>query len=337
MTAAPEHDAHRVDHARRRRLYPAELLAITFVLSGVVLLERLPVTYPRSALFLAYASPVVLIAGIAMIVTFWRRRRHPQEEGWADELYTLGRAILPILVVFPVAFLLKSFIFLINKTVWDRQLLQLDAALHFGFSPTIFLTTLLGEPLFLRIIDTFYTAVYYLIFVGYTATFLALLPRAQRLRFAHAFVVLWMSGSVLYLLLPSWGPAFVATHLVEEALEHMPRTVAVQSMLYEELSSLVNRPLEPRVVRLGCVAAFPSLHVGMMSLFALVSRQISRRWFHLNLFLVVLMIVGSVVTGYHYALDGYAGAALAVLAWGFTKRSFAEPTIAIAPAPDQNV
>lgn len=306
-------------------LHLHEWLSIAFVTVGVFLLERLPVTYPRSALFLAYASPVALISLLAAgVIALRRSRGNVSITSWQDELAVLARCVAPVFFVFPVAFLLKSFIYLINSRVWDRELLELDAALHFGFSPTLFLTTLFGEPFLLRIIDIFYTRFYYLMFIGYTAVLLARLPPERKVQFAGAFVLLWIYGSVIYLLLPSWGPAFYATELVRDALEHMPRTVAVQTVLYEELSSLVHRPLEPRVVRFGCVAAFPSLHVGVTTLFAIASRHLSQRWFRFNLLLIVFMVIGSIVTGYHYAVDAYAGGLLALLAWFVAKRSLAE-------------
>ena len=59
----------------------------------------------------------------------------------------------------------------------------------------------------------------------------------------------------------------------------------------------------------------PSLHVGIAVLFALVAGSLSRP---LGLILAVYALaiqIGSVVLAWHYAVDGYAGAALAVVSW----------------------
>jgi membrane-associated phospholipid phosphatase len=63
------------------------------------------------------------------------------------------------------------------------------------------------------------------------------------------------------------------------------------------------------------ISAFPSLHVATAVLFALYA---SRRWGRIGLALwafAATILVGSVVLGWHYAVDGYAGALLSVLIW----------------------
>ncbi|HUO85206.1 MAG TPA: phosphatase PAP2 family protein, partial [Thermoanaerobaculia bacterium] len=45
------------------------------------------------------------------------------------------------------------------------------------------------------------------------------------------------------------------------------------------------------------------------------SRRCSQRWFRINLVLVAVMLIGSVITGYHYLIDGWAGIALAAGCW----------------------
>jgi hypothetical protein len=64
----------------------------------------------------------------------------------------------------------------------------------------------------------------------------------------------------------------------------MPITVYVQTELLKELKGVIERPAGPRPIRFGGVAAFPSLHLAVITLFTL-----------------------AVVTGYHYLLDGLAG------------------------------
>ena len=313
----------------RPRPLPHEIISALFCVVGVVLLERMPVTYPRSALFLAYAQPIAVICVLALIVTAIRRRR--DRAVLRADAVEIIRGCVPLALVLATAFVLKSFIHLINRRVWDRQLFALDQTLHGGYSPTIFLVTLLGNPHLLRVIDLIYSSVYYVIFFGGAALLLAFLPAGLRLRFAAAFVLMWTAGTFFYLALPSWGPVFSATHLVEEALQSMPITVQVQSQLYRELSSLVRAPLAPRVVIFGCVAAFPSLHVGVVTLFAIAARRIARPLFLGALVLVVVMVIGSVVSGYHYLIDGYAGALLAAGAWWLAGKTIATPAAPAAP------
>jgi membrane-associated phospholipid phosphatase len=304
--------------ARLRRPRPLlhEWIALAYILGGLALLETMPVSYPRSALLLAYARPIAAILGVAGVIVFLKRRLRPvQPLTLANELVVLGRLALALLLVWPIHFLLKSFIFVINPRTWDLRLAAWDRLLHLGYSPSRFLTTLFDNAAFLHVLDVFYSGVYYFIVTGYTAALLALLPLRRRLAFGVAFLLVWMLGIALYLAMPSWGPVYVFADDFQAVLLHMPVTVSVQRVLYEEISSLVKNPLATRYVRYGCVAAFPSLHLAVVALYAIASRSVSRRWFRFTCGLVVLMALGAVITGYHYMVDVWAGIALGLFCW----------------------
>jgi hypothetical protein len=302
-----------------------EIVSGLFCVGGVILLERMPVTYPRSALLVAYASPIALIFVIAVAIAAIRRRNRNLLIADAKEI---ARCCITLAIVFAVAFVLKSFIHLINSRVWDRQLFVLDRDLHFGFSPTLFFVTLFRSPPFLAFVDVYYTLVDYLLFLFGTATMYALLDSRRRRQFGAAFVLMWIVSTVLYLLVPSWGPAFSARGLVEPALRFMPRTVWLQSQLYRELSSLVRAPTAPRVAYFGGVAAFPSLHVAYVALLAIAARHVARFGFAIAILAVVLMQIGSVITGYHFMIDGYAGVMIAAGSWWLAR---ATEAISIPP------
>ena len=236
--------------ARLRSLhpFPHELAALFHIAAGGLILELLPVTYPRKAVVMAAWWPAKWIAatGIAAVAArrgaaWWRDRHRPPAER-------------------------------------PRSTVGID----------------------LLVLPT--------------------LPR--RMAFLSAYTSVWITGSVVYLALPSWGPVFVVSQVFEEALRHMPATVGVQSVLFEELSSLVRDPLGPRLVQFGCVAAFPSLHLAVVTVFAAASRWTSRRWFVGNALIVLVMLIGSVVTGYHYLVDGWAGILLGIAACWLGRRLF---------------
>jgi hypothetical protein len=293
---------------------PHEWLGIAFVAFGVYVLENLPVTYPRSALFLAYSVPVGLMSIIAMITLLILRRTRPSREIRELLLWTL-RSLLLLALVMPVHFLLKSFIHLINPRVWDLQLFRIDNLLLFGYSPSIFFTHLFQNEALLGALDIVYSGIYYVLLVSHVGLLMILPSKQNRKAFVASYSSMWIVGMLLYLAFPSWGPVFVRSDLFEQCLAFMPRTVMVQSVLYEEISSLVRNPLGSRVIRFGCVAAFPSLHLSIVTLFALASRTVARRWFRINLVVGVLMFIGSIVTGYHYMIDSVAGVVLGMGLW----------------------
>jgi membrane-associated phospholipid phosphatase len=63
------------------------------------------------------------------------------------------------------------------------------------------------------------------------------------------------------------------------------------------------------------ISAFPSMHVATATLFVLAARRVGPAAFALAAAYWLAIMAGSVVLGWHYAVDGYAGAALALLAW----------------------
>ncbi|HEX7191423.1 MAG TPA: phosphatase PAP2 family protein [Thermoanaerobaculia bacterium] len=289
-----------------------EIVAAVFCVIGIVLLERMPVTYPRSALLLTYASPIAIIFGISIAIAAIRRRNRMLLIQDAKEI---ARACFTLAIVFAVSFLLKTFTYLINPRVYDQQLFALDRKLHFGYSPTLFFVALFNQTKFLQFMDIFYTVIDYALFVFGTSAMFALLDSRRRFQYGAAYVLMWLTSTILYVVIPSWGPAFSATTLVEPALRHMPRTVWLQSQLYRELSTLIKAPLAPRIAYFGGVAAFPSLHVACVTLLAIASRHVARFGFAIAVLAVVLMQLGSVITGYHFMIDGYAGILIAAGSW----------------------
>ena len=314
-----------------RRLFPApyEIAAYSWSLWAYIILANLPVSYPiletvRQSFqvfwrFLLLAIVTVVLSVILRPLLSRKRRgewsalvrnsKLTDFQFWSD----LVRITLALITASLFHFLLKSSIYLINPRTWDPQLMRLDRAVHFGISPSLFLLELFKSPVAYRAIDFYYATLYGVIVVTYPSIFAAVAGKQLRRAFATAFVLVMILGWIGYATLPSWGPVFIQPQEFQTSLRYMPMTVRIQSQLFEETSSLVRNPLGGRRIVYGGIAAFPSLHVAILTLFALVSRRISKGWFKVNVLLILFMILGSVVTGYHYLIDAYAGL---VLGWG---------------------
>lgn len=308
---------------------PYDLLACIWAVVAYVILLKLPIYYPiletMKQAMKSYLSFVLLAFGTLVISSLAKRKlgknssssgRSSLEElkrqnsiTWLEYM----RIPLAIFVTLVFHFLLKSSIFLINPRIWDVELQNLDRILHFGFSPTLFLLELFKSEYFYRGIDIFYALIYGALVLLYPPIFVGIGSRYLVRSFTTAFLLIFIIGWAGYVLFPSWGPVFREPQEFEASLQYMPRTVKIQSQLYKETVSLVRNPQAPRIIIYGGIAAFPSLHVALLTLFALVSRSISITWFKINLLFVVFMVIGSVVTGYHYLVDSYAGL---LLGWG---------------------
>jgi hypothetical protein len=78
---------------------------------------------------------------------------------------------------------------------------------------------------------------------------------------------------------------------------------------------LLAEHLNPAFLPAGGISAMPSMHVAMATLFALGGYQVSRALGHAMALYAVLIWIGSIHLGWHYASDGIAGAAMMAMLW----------------------
>lgn len=205
---------------------------------------------------------------------------------------------------------LKIFLPLLNPALHDAALARMDAGLHVGLNVNRFVIELLPFPGLWRLIDGYYMLFLATVLLG-LGWFASALSLRERARFATGFALLWITGSWFYLAVPSLGPCYAFPADYESVRTSLPIQTATQETLirhYRSVRSLRERGEEGMVVSpvLG-VAAMPSLHVAGQVFFALFARRRSRPLFVFFTAATALTFYGSLVTGWHYAVDGYAG------------------------------
>ena len=121
--------------------------------------------------------------------------------------------------------------------------------------------------------------------------------------------MLWIIGGLLALLFPSLGPIYVNP----EWYEHLETPVAaeLQSQLWTHYRELLINSEQPRLFLYEGIAALPSLHVGIVALYTFFLFEINRFCGICMGLYTLLTLFGSVYLGWHYAVDGYIGIALA--------------------------
>ena len=249
--------------------------------------------------------------------------------------------LLRIMVAFSIVqtahLTFKVYTPVITSLNYDAVLARWDRALLFGHDPNALLLHVVSSPTLLRAFDLFYSGAYFFLLWGGVVLFFTLLEGDARIAFFSSYVVMWQLGLLFYLLVPSWGPVFVTPQLFEEALQHMPATVWVQSHLYEETASII-RGSYNIVIQFFGLAAFPSLHVAVFVLYSLWARQIGRIWVWIGVSIAALILLGSLLTGYHYLVDGLAGALVSAFAYVVGRRYAviwrAGPASPRSPAPE---
>lgn len=292
------------------------LLLLLFLALGPVRTQFLVVTAGSLWLYLRLAALTVAVMAAAALLRRagrgWREALRGSELArpgfWGD----LGRIALGMSLLGTAHLLFKLYLPLLNPQNYDAALFVLDRWLGLGALPIERLAFLAGAPWVLGAFDLIYSGLYYFLVWGGVLLFFAALEGDRRLRFFGSFALLWQGGLLFYFLFPAWGPVFIRPGLFEPLLAHMPATVRTQSVLFQETLAVVQGRLDFSVRFFG-LAAMPSLHVGVLTLYALWSRHVGRGWVAWHLGAVALVLVGSVLTGYHYLSDGLAGA---LLAWG---------------------
>jgi len=210
---------------------------------------------------------------------------------------------------------LKVSIPLMTARLYDIELWRLDRWLHFGLSPTVLAIQLVAGTPLARLVDLGYELWVPSVPVIFAFVF-ATADDARRRHLALASAVLWVVGAWLYFFVPALGPCYSAPDALAPIRAEMPDSMATQQMLWTHYLRMVRGRggvVETFSPMLG-VAAMPSLHVGAYALFALWARRHARRWFVPFVVATVGIFFGSLATGWHYAVDGYAGALLAWLA-----------------------
>lgn len=231
----------------------------------------------------------------------------------ARVFFEFAAAMLAVHVTLVVFVNLKQYVPALNPALYDSPLWRLDAWMHFGVDPAVWATEVAAKYGVLGFLDRAY-----LIFFPVQVLVPLLFLFSTRLRpvrgtFFFAYCLLWMVGSLLYVLWPALGPVYYRP-MRFLGLDAAPFAQHLQWTLIQDYSRFRAGPEYYAVKLYYGVAALPSLHVGMFTLFSLATW----RWRGASGVLWVLTVItfaGSLALGWHYAVDGYVGALMAWGAW----------------------
>jgi len=253
-------------------------------------------------------------------------------------LLTIRRA----LVIFGVLYFflhLKHVILFINKSNFDLFLWNLDRLLHFGVQPNIWMMENFGlNHDFSIAVDWLY--IKYFKYMQIACLLFFLEPKGRKLseRFFLAFALLWSLGGLLYLTAPADGPCYAilvdystpkdtGSHIFKfPVVDKIPADYvgsylsskiwyakSFQNALWVSRARFLSGSGQPGMFY--GIAAMPSLHVAVVALIALFIFPVSSILGVIGFLYTAIMFVGSILLQWHYAVDGYAGFALALVVW----------------------
>ena len=311
---------------RRWRPYPFEIAAwaslaaaVLFLRANGLRIDWNTVVYTVPPLFRPTAQ--VLLTGPLLYGVYLLLRRRPLKPylrrlADRDWLVLWLRLWLTCFVFTYAYFWLKVSVPLINYRLWDQELWALDRLVHLGISPSILLTELVRGSGLTGPLETWYG--WWLPTMMLGLSFFCAAPDAgTRRRFMLSSVLIWTLGPWIYMAAPALGPIYVYGDNWQEMSSELPRARTAQAMLWQNYQTVVagrQGGLKQFNPTRG-IAAMPSLHVGGHWLLLLWIRRRARPCLVPAVIGTGLTLIGSIVTGWHYALDGYAGIAIASAAY----------------------
>jgi len=270
-------------------------------------------------LFYIFAC-VVLIAFVRSVMYVARggrfRRRFldatlVRHFGWRP-LFGALRYIVLCSIVLTVYSSIKQAIPLINPHRYDDALVAVERAVHFGWNPAWSLIASNPPTWWLSFLDyAYYTWFPFMPMVA--AYFLVHRNRAKRDRYFAAFMSVWIIADLIGLLIPSHGPCYVDPNTFPPTAMYL--CSMTQDWLWMNYSALNEITLLGNGnMEFGCgLMAMPSLHVIVVGLYVTFLWDEGRWLRYLSIAYAALVLIGSVYSGWHYAIDGYVGFAIAFL------------------------
>jgi hypothetical protein len=210
----------------------------------------------------------------------------------------------------------------ISGYVWDMALADLDAILHGGLDPWLLLTALVSRPWALHAVEFVYASGW-MVMIGLVPAIVALSPKLApiRVRFFVTYILCWiLLGNLLAVLGMSAGPAYFGeiTGDFERFRPLLDQVAANAGRLWSafDIQEMLWHAYENDAASLGSgISAFPSMHVAMATLWAIVAFERSWKLGIAALIFLAFILIGSVALGWHYAIDGYVSIILTILIW----------------------
>lgn len=301
-------------------------LALAVATALVATTQDLPIRDPDGVVVPTYVRlPIILLIAWLLDVVPRAVARHPRVHG-------LGAAFATVIrerwdrkhVIFAVSGLgtwyvcyaafrnLKSYVPFVHERLFDGALADLDHALWLGHDPANVLHSLFGTTWAAQ----FFSAVYviWIVLIPVTLAIALVWTRhpAAGSWFVTAVAVDWALGAATYYLLPTLGPIYSSPGDFA-GLDHTYATTLEDNLLSDRIQVLAD-PHGTHAVQ--TIAAFPSLHVGMMVTVCVFVTLIGLpRWVRISSWVfLVLTVLSTIYLGWHFSVDAIGGAVIGAAA-----------------------
>jgi hypothetical protein len=238
-------------------------------------------------------------------------------------------ALLPLLTFFSMA---KSMIPDIAGFTWDPALSRIDRVVHFGHYPHEWLVPVVERLHIMWLFDDAYLVWFGVMFAANGFCLFCDRDTLRRRQYLWSFSLCWIvSGTVLAFVFASCGPVFY--HLFYPDMPDPYAKLAIwlrtakdggpadTLLVADYLYGMVTDDIRPD---LNGISAMPSQHVAIAWLIALYARRVDRRLGPPAFAYAIVIMLGSIVLGWHYGIDGYIGIAVVSLVWWLCGKALAK-------------
>lgn len=256
----------------------------------------------------------------------------------------LGRAIPVILLMNVFMSVFSSMKFLIpvfHPYAWDQRLSALDSWLHGGVAPWEWLQPLLGHPAITFLINLVYNLWFLVLFAVLYWQAFSLADLRLRMQFFCSLVLSWaVNGTLLAVLLSSGGPCFYRYFTdgpdpYGPLLAYLGRANEQFPIWSLRTQDYLWSAYEQGGLSVGVgISAMPSVHVATVVTIALLGWRRSRALGWCASLFALLILLGSVHLGWHYAVDGYLATIVSALIWYAVGWIFQPRAVRLPAAPE---
>ena len=228
---------------------------------------------------------------------------------------------LAAMLVFMSGFaVLKGSIAVLAPFSWDQTLAQVSKMLHFGHAPYEWLWWVVESPLAVHLLNLCYNFWFAVLVATVFSSVAAARDSLLRHQFLLSFMLVWLIGGFFFALaFSSAGPCYYARlglgdlyQPLMDALQSANQQYPIWALSTQERlwSGYAGSPSGS----MG-ISAFPSIHVATSVLFALYATRLSTSLGIVMWIFAAIIMLGSVLLGWHYGVDGYAGALISIAIW----------------------
>lgn len=195
----------------------------------------------------------------------------------------------------------------------ERQFADLDAMLHFGVDPWRLLLAFGRHDWLLSFVEWNYGVLWFVLCYGMLFYFItSARTQASRRRYLMTFLLTWIIiGNVVAGMFMCAGPAFYGQVTGDTGRFGEQLAFLAQNADYDGAAAYYQNYLwmlyERGLPGFGSgISAFPSMHVGLVTLNALFLWERSRILGLIGFAYMIFVLGSSVYLAWHYAVDGYA-------------------------------